>query len=94
MDNQSNNKRMKKYETVIPLGSWANPGQVAGIVAFLASGDAVYITGEEIIADGGARLPVMMDLPADWIPDSVQGRPESILIKNRIKHDKGEEDNK
>jgi len=76
-------KSWNKYETVIPLGCWAVPEQVAGIVAFLASDDAIYITGEEIIADGGARLPVMMDLPADWIPDSVTRSSKSILIKNR-----------
>ena len=75
------NSYSKKYETVIPLGSWACPEQVAGIAVFLASDDAIYITGEEIVADGGARLPVMMDLPAEWIPDSV--RPDSILIKQR-----------
>ena len=76
---KSNNA--KKYETVIPLGHWAVPAQVAGIVVFLASDDAIYITGEEIIADGGAKLPVLMDIPADWtanLPD----RPESILLKN------------
>ena len=86
MSNQNNpkrNKYIKKHETVIPLGSWACPDQVAGIVVFLASDDAIYITGEEIIADGGAKLPVMMDLPADWIPDSLPERTTSILIKNR-----------
>lgn len=77
--NHWKDKYAKKYETVIPLGSWATPEQVAGIVVFLASDDAIYITGEEIIADGGAKLPVMMDLPADWIPDSLPERAESIL---------------
>ncbi|MCL2099086.1 MAG: SDR family oxidoreductase [Oscillospiraceae bacterium] len=75
-------RHRKKFETVIPLGSWACPEQIAGIAVFLASDDAVYITGEEIIADGGAKLPVMMDLPADFIPDTVK-RAESILVKNR-----------
>jgi NAD(P)-dependent dehydrogenase (short-subunit alcohol dehydrogenase family) len=70
-----------KHEAVIPLGSYAVPDQIAGIVAFLASGDAIYITGEEIVADGGARLPVIMDVPVDWLPDSITDRPESILKK-------------
>ena len=74
-------RHKNKYETVIPLGHWAVPEQVAGIIIFLASDDAIYITGEEIIADGGAKLPVLMDLPASWIPEQTD-RPESILIKN------------
>jgi len=73
----------KKFETVIPLGNWAIPDQVAGIVVFLASDDAIYITGEEIIADGGAKLPVMMDLPPDWIPESLTRAMPSILIKDK-----------
>jgi NAD(P)-dependent dehydrogenase (short-subunit alcohol dehydrogenase family) len=82
-DNPRAVRYRKKYETVIPLGSYAVPDQVAGIVVFLASDDAIYITGSEIVADGGARLPVMMDLPGDWLPDNMPDRAKSILIKNR-----------
>ena len=85
-------KWVKKYETVIPLGSWACPEQVAGIVVFLASDDAVYITGEEITADGGARLPVMMDLPAGWIPEPAPERERSVLLKRRGKEDETREE--
>jgi glucose 1-dehydrogenase len=37
----------------IPLHRLGKPGDVAGITAFLASGDADYITGTTIFADGG-----------------------------------------
>lgn len=80
--NRDRDKNINKYETVIPLGSWACPEQIAGIVVFLASDGAIYITGEEIIADGGAKLPVIMDVPADWIPESAPGKRCSILKKN------------
>ncbi|HEX4402845.1 MAG TPA: SDR family NAD(P)-dependent oxidoreductase [Galbitalea sp.] len=42
------------YEKGIPLGRIGNPGDVAGAVAFLSSVDAAYITGAEILVDGGA----------------------------------------
>jgi meso-butanediol dehydrogenase/(S,S)-butanediol dehydrogenase/diacetyl reductase len=38
----------------MPWGAYASPEQIASINAFLASDDAVYITGVEIRADGGA----------------------------------------
>jgi glucose 1-dehydrogenase len=37
----------------IPMNRLGKPGDVAGAVAFLASGDADYITGTTIVVDGG-----------------------------------------
>jgi meso-butanediol dehydrogenase / (S,S)-butanediol dehydrogenase / diacetyl reductase len=37
----------------IPLGRLETPVDVAGVVAFLASPDAAYITGQSIVVDGG-----------------------------------------
>jgi meso-butanediol dehydrogenase / (S,S)-butanediol dehydrogenase / diacetyl reductase len=37
----------------IPLGRLETPEDVAGVVAFLASPDAGYITGQSIVVDGG-----------------------------------------
>ena len=39
-----------------PLGRVAEPEDIAGIVAFLASGDAGWVTGQWIDATGGALL--------------------------------------
>ena len=38
-----------------PLGRTGQPEDIAGVVAFLASSDAKWITGEVIIASGGLR---------------------------------------
>lgn len=38
-----------------PLGRFGEPEEVASVVAFLASRDAAYVTGETVFIDGGRR---------------------------------------
>jgi NAD(P)-dependent dehydrogenase (short-subunit alcohol dehydrogenase family) len=43
------------------LGRIGEPADVAGVVAFLASEDASFITGQVIYAAGGQRGPIRID---------------------------------
>ena len=39
--------------SLIPLGRWGCPEELAGVVAYLASDDAAYVVGQTVIVDGG-----------------------------------------
>lgn len=47
------------YFRRIPLRRAASPSEIAGVVLFLSSGEASFITGETIVVDGG-------QLAGDW----------------------------
>lgn len=46
----------RKVEGMIPVGRFGKPEECAGIVAYLASEDGVYVTGADIKVDGGMSL--------------------------------------
>ena len=48
----------------IPMGRIARPEEVARLVAFLASDDAAYVTGQTLTADGG--LTLYADFQQPW----------------------------
>lgn len=53
MSKQLPDEIREKYITNVPLRRAGTPSEVAGVVCFLASGDAEYITGQVIHVDGG-----------------------------------------
>ena len=38
---------------MIPIGHIGKPSEIAAVAAFLASDQSTYVTGAEVIADGG-----------------------------------------
>jgi 3-oxoacyl-[acyl-carrier protein] reductase len=58
----------------IPMGRLGEPSDIAAIVAFLLGPDSGWLTGQTILADGGAALrvePTVTD-DADWTPEALR----------------------
>lgn len=46
----------KRMRNAYPLGRWGQPDDIAKAILFLASDDASWITGAELVVDGGSTL--------------------------------------
>lgn len=44
------------YKALIPMRRWGVPGDVGGILAFLASEQAAFITGQDVAVNGGMTV--------------------------------------
>ena len=56
MMGQGNERLIESLKRGIPLGRLGRPEDVAGVVAFLASDDAAFITGQTVSVSGGLTM--------------------------------------
>jgi len=54
MSTDESTKLAKFVSSVIPLGRWGEPEELAKAVLFLASDDSSYVNAIELMVDGGA----------------------------------------
>jgi NAD(P)-dependent dehydrogenase (short-subunit alcohol dehydrogenase family) len=58
-----------KVEATIPAGRFATPRDVANVCLMLASKDAAYVTGAELVVDGGGETPAWLNAVVREAPD-------------------------
>lgn len=56
-------EEVQSWERAVPLGRLAQPAEVSGMIAFLASAAGAYITGTTIVVDGGVDAWGLAELP-------------------------------
>ena len=61
-----------EYLKRVPMGRFAEPYEIAAAVAWLASDQSSYITGQALTLDGGLTLGIDMPLPAAPLPGSAR----------------------
>lgn len=61
-----------EYLKRVPMGRFADPAEIAAAVAFLASDQASYLTGQTLVLDGGLTLGIDLPLPSAPLPHSVR----------------------
>ena len=54
--NKQKKKLLKEIENLTPMGRLGNPDDLCGLIFFLATDASSYITGQNVLADGGKTI--------------------------------------
>ena len=54
--NNQSSKLIKELENIIPMNRLGNSEEIFGLLYFLSSKDSSYITGQNILVDGGRTI--------------------------------------
>ncbi len=76
VDLEKNEAVIAAFRDRLPIGRSATPDEVAGVIAFLASDDAIFINGVNLPVDGGlhASMPPMGSRISFHSSDKVEAR--------------------
>jgi NAD(P)-dependent dehydrogenase (short-subunit alcohol dehydrogenase family) len=47
---------VERINSRVPLRRWGKPRDLAGVAVFLASPAAAYVTGQQLVVDGGMGI--------------------------------------
>ncbi len=61
-----------EYLKNVPMGRFAETSEIASVVAFLASNESSYMTGQALTIDGGLTLGIELPLPQELMPGAVR----------------------
>jgi glucose 1-dehydrogenase len=61
-----------EYLKKVPMARFAKTSEIASVVAFLASDESSYMTGQALTIDGGLTLGVELPLPRELLPGAVR----------------------
>ena len=49
-------QEQQTYMSMIPVGRFGQPAEIAAAIAFFCSNEAAFITGQTLFVDGGASI--------------------------------------